>query len=328
MIININVGGLWRVEVDVPELITWDRLQEVIYRETGVFKSYQRISSPSYPGGALGGNSVRFEEGDEVFFEWQLPRGEHPLHGAARAGRIEAVRRWVTSGADVNVTDNEGETPLMCVVSSHSCYGPREVAAELLRLGADVRMRNRWERSALDIAAVCLTSAKALVFLAENMVLAGVPAQDVLQRIYDGVRDVRMVMAYHGEMVKSTEHDYYFNRDAVLRYCRRFAEQHDLMDFYHRLPLPERGVNPWRADLLGAGGAAAAVEERGWPEELAEEAAAAEFEWRPLAVPGGVALRGGWPMPMVRVRREVAAPAAAAAAEAEEAPVLIAPPAP
>lgn len=328
MIININVGGLWRVEVDVPELITWDRLQEVIYRETGVFKSYQRISSPSYPGGALDGNSVRFGEGDEVVFEWQLPRGEHPLHGAARAGRTEAVRRWVASGASVDVTDSEGETPLMCVVSSHSCHHPREVAAELLRLGADVHLRSRWGSSALDAAAISLTSAEVVVLLADSMVMRGVEAQGVLQSIYDRVRDVRMVMAYHQEMIKDTDPTRYSNREKILRYCRRFAEQHDLMDFYHRLPLPERGVDPWRADLLGAGGAAAAVEERGWPEELAEEAAETEFEWRPLAVPGGVALRGGWPMPMVRVRREVAAPAAAAAAEAEEAPVLIAPPAP
>ncbi len=344
MVITISVDGLWRATVDVPEDTTWSHLQEVIYRETGVFKDYQRISSPSRPDVFYDG-PLHFEEGDEVAFEWQFPRGEHPLHGAARLGSPEVVRRWVASGASVDVTDDEGITPLMSAVSGYPCHGQTEVVAELLRLGADVRMRNRWEGSALDAAATSLTSVEVVALLADNMVMQGVEAREVLQSIYDRVREVRMVMAYHLEMIKDTDPTRYSNREKILRYCRRFAENHDLMDFYHRLPLPERGVDPYRADLLGAdllgaGGAAAAVEERGWPEELVEEVDAAEVELRPLAVPEGVALPGGWPMPMVRVRRWVAVPAAAAAAEgevpaaaaaaaeAEEAPAPIAPPAP
>ncbi len=67
--ISISVGGLWFVRADVPEDTTWSHLQEVIYRETGVFKDYQRISSPSRPDVFYDG-PLHFEEGDEVAFRY------------------------------------------------------------------------------------------------------------------------------------------------------------------------------------------------------------------------------------------------------------------
>ena len=50
-------------------------------------------------------------------------------------GNVDAVRSWVASGADINVVDEFGSTPLMLV----SRWLLTECVAEMLRLGADAR---------------------------------------------------------------------------------------------------------------------------------------------------------------------------------------------
>ena len=50
-------------------------------------------------------------------------------------GNVDAVRSWVASGADINVVDEDGSTPLMWAsLKLHT-----ECVAEMLRLGADAR---------------------------------------------------------------------------------------------------------------------------------------------------------------------------------------------
>ena len=55
--------------------------------------------------------------------------------GAGYGGNVDAVRSWVASGADINVVDEYGATPLMWT----SGYHRAECVAEMLRLGADAR---------------------------------------------------------------------------------------------------------------------------------------------------------------------------------------------
>jgi ankyrin repeat protein len=69
-----------------------------------------------------------------------------------RAGNVEAVRSWVASGADINVVDEKGNTPLMFASSCHRA----ECVAEMLRLGADARRDNKRMRTVDSV--VCALS--------------------------------------------------------------------------------------------------------------------------------------------------------------------------
>ena len=69
--------------------------------------------------------------------------------GAGRDGNVDAVRSWVASGADINVVDERGVTPLMVA----SCWHRAECVAEMLRLGADARRVDNDGRTALHLVA-------------------------------------------------------------------------------------------------------------------------------------------------------------------------------
>ena len=60
-------------------------------------------------------------------------------------GNVDAVRSWVASGADINVVDERGVTPLMEASRWHHA----ECVAEMLRLGADARRVANDGRTAL-----------------------------------------------------------------------------------------------------------------------------------------------------------------------------------
>ena len=74
--------------------------------------------------------------------------GRTPLHWAAFQG-AEVVLDLIQAGADVNVYDSEGETPLMYAASSNSI----DVVRVLIEAGANVNDRADDERTALIIAA-------------------------------------------------------------------------------------------------------------------------------------------------------------------------------
>ena len=65
--------------------------------------------------------------------------------GAGGDGNVDAVRSWVASGADINVVDELGITPLMWA----SYYLQAECVAEMLRLGADARRVTKYGETAL-----------------------------------------------------------------------------------------------------------------------------------------------------------------------------------
>ena len=67
--------------------------------------------------------------------------GETPLHWAAEEGKKETVALLLEHGADVNARGEDGATPLHWAAA----WGRKEIAALLLEHGADAGVRNEWE---------------------------------------------------------------------------------------------------------------------------------------------------------------------------------------
>jgi len=73
--------------------------------------------------------------------------GWTPLHWASRVGSLDIVRLLAKYGANVNVKDRWGTTPLMLTVVGEN----RGAAETLIELGADIDARNV---SAVDLTAM------------------------------------------------------------------------------------------------------------------------------------------------------------------------------
>jgi len=152
--ISVNVGGLWRTSVELKEGATWWDLRNEIENVTGIWQFWQKLEPTDE-----NNNKCFLEEGDDVYCNWKLPGGAHPLHYTAFHGNKEAIQSWLASGADANVVDECERTPLMytCMCLEEECV------IELLRTGANVQMIdkmgntalyfivNRWHSSTTDL---------------------------------------------------------------------------------------------------------------------------------------------------------------------------------
>ena len=74
--------------------------------------------------------------------------GNTPLHWAVKQRRLKIIRVLLHHGVDVNVQDNEGNTPLHWAVK-RSC---RETTKVLLRYGADITVRDKYDKTPLKLA--------------------------------------------------------------------------------------------------------------------------------------------------------------------------------
>ena len=70
------------------------------------------------------------------------------IHGAAKAGNIEAVKQHMAAGADVNAKDSLRWTPLHWA----TYYGRKEIAELLIAAGADVNAKRPGGSTPLDQA--------------------------------------------------------------------------------------------------------------------------------------------------------------------------------
>jgi len=138
--ISVNVGGLWRMSVELKEDATWKDLRKKIEKVTGIWQIWQKLEPCD-----LGDKKCLLEEGDDVFCDWKLLQKDHPLHYAAMDGNKEAIQSWLASGADVNTKNHLKRTPLM-FASKHL---KEECVIELLRLGANVQMTDNDSNTAL-----------------------------------------------------------------------------------------------------------------------------------------------------------------------------------
>lgn len=71
------------------------------------------------------------------------------LHQATVSGDIERVKELLTKGADINLKNRQGWTPLHAAVWNQK----QEIAKLLIEKGADVNIRDRTSRTALQFAA-------------------------------------------------------------------------------------------------------------------------------------------------------------------------------
>jgi ankyrin repeat protein/truncated hemoglobin YjbI len=69
--------------------------------------------------------------------------GKTALHFASKAGFVETVRLLLDAGADPNALDDDGLTPLWSAVQSGPSIAREPVVRQLLRGGANPRVRNR-----------------------------------------------------------------------------------------------------------------------------------------------------------------------------------------
>ena len=106
-------------------------------------------------------------------------------------GNVDAVRSWVASGADINVVDEGGTTPLMLA----SQWLHTECVAEMLRLGADARRVNNDGRTALHCVAAWADRGGDGVGVVRQLVAAGC---DAAVRDNDGRTAVELARTRYG----------------------------------------------------------------------------------------------------------------------------------
>ncbi len=78
--------------------------------------------------------------------------GDTPLIQAATIGNFSAVNALLSAGADPNIANKKGNTPLHRIVSAHSSYDPLSIIHALSEAGADLNLCDNKGRSALGIA--------------------------------------------------------------------------------------------------------------------------------------------------------------------------------
>ena len=92
--------------------------------------------------------------------------GYTPLHVACEKGFPEIVKILIDAGADVDASDNLGNTPLMACVVADDAPGQSDCARLLIEAGADVARQDEDGNTALHFAHVSTRGAN--VFIGER----------------------------------------------------------------------------------------------------------------------------------------------------------------
>jgi ankyrin repeat protein len=148
--------------VELKEEATWYDLKIEIEKVTGILAWFQKVEPYDHHD-----KKCNLEEGEDVFCNWELIFGNHPLHCAAYKNK-EVIKSWLASGADINIKNVHGETPLMYA----SKNSKEECVVELLSLGANVHVIDKIGNTVLHCVA-CNGDMKDIEKTVKTLIKAG-----------------------------------------------------------------------------------------------------------------------------------------------------------
>lgn len=104
-------------------------------------KLYQEVES------FMSKDSTAFKHWQKKVFHWRtLKTFDHPLHIAARYGILGLMHRYLEQGVDVNMLNENGDTPIHLVSLGQGRFVGLEI---LLNAGADIHIRDVWQATPL-----------------------------------------------------------------------------------------------------------------------------------------------------------------------------------
>lgn len=139
--IDVCIGGLWRTNIKLSKDTTWRDVKYLIFVKTAIFPYQQILTCTECDENDEVMHNLT--NGDNVMCMYILEDGMHPLH---QINKTEQIRSWIASGADVNVRNINGDTPLMYASIS---YNNLDCILELLKLGANIDLFNNNGETAL-----------------------------------------------------------------------------------------------------------------------------------------------------------------------------------
>ncbi len=76
------------------------------------------------------------------------PLNAGAIHDAAKAGKLDEMQNQLESNVDINIQDRDGQTALHIAAAEHH----QDIVKFLLKSGADVTLRDRWNHTPYDWA--------------------------------------------------------------------------------------------------------------------------------------------------------------------------------
>jgi len=108
-------------------------------------EAWEKLAEKMTPGDGTEALTMESLEERALPYQWTV------LQCVARSGSVEDLERLIETGADVNVTDVQGSTPLHAAARA----GAADRIETLIAAGANLEARDRWGHSPLHVACAC-----------------------------------------------------------------------------------------------------------------------------------------------------------------------------
>jgi ankyrin repeat protein len=152
----------YRNDVDVLKAMLYERIDLFTATKTGDTCMHIAASRLSYPTDAA---YYLFENTDAVLLVNAVNHaGQSPLHLAVISNKIELARDLILAGANVNLPDNKGRTPL----GDAAYLGNQPMMKMLLDQGADVKKEVPYEETSLLMLAIAAGKPPIIRYLLEE----------------------------------------------------------------------------------------------------------------------------------------------------------------
>ncbi len=90
----------------------------------------------------------------KAFVNQKTKDGSTALHSAASSDNVDNIKLLISAGADVNIQNNEGYTPLLYYFSNVHCRFKLDVIKLFLDHGADLTLKSKFNRAPIDYIAI------------------------------------------------------------------------------------------------------------------------------------------------------------------------------